>query len=335
MKAWRLFSALLLPLALGGCPKKEEVIVETAADRAMTDAEIDADPAALLPGGAVGVVGGDAKLLFASPFGQRLAAMARAPIPESAGFEPTRDLERVIVGFYSMQGADFAAVATGNFDRAKIEAAADGTQKTPLGAPLVKSSYAGRDLYTSRNVGFVVMTARTVILGNETGIRRALDRVKEGRVRRALPEGFEELSKTPNAPVVAVFDLRAQSMTDAVRSQLPFLNDLETARVLANFEAPGVNLAGTLTYPDTEKATAGSQNLRALADNAQAWGWVISLLGIPQPIRKLETEVSERDTKFVAALDGDAMAALLDRGLRMMGIPVQAQVVPATLTPAP
>ncbi|MBX3128627.1 MAG: hypothetical protein KF718_18035 [Polyangiaceae bacterium] len=333
MRLRELWLALGVGLAVAGCPKKEDVIIEHTAERPLTDAEIDADPLALLPGGAVGVVSGDAKTLFASSFGERLATMARAPIPPAAGFEPTRDLERMVLGFYSMQGADFAAVATGTFDRARIEGAADGTQQTPLGAPLVKSSYAGRELYTSRNVGFVVLTARTVILGNETGIRRALDRIKEGRVRRALPEGFEELAKTPGAALVAAFDLRAQPLPDAARSHLPFMNELETARVLGNFEPPGMNLAGTLTYPDNEKAEQGSQTMRALADNAQAFGWLINLLGIPQPIRKLETQVVERETKFVAALDGEAMAGLLERGARMMGIPVQPKVIPATMTP--
>jgi hypothetical protein len=286
-----------------------------------------------LPGGAVGVISADAKALFASRFGQRLAVMASAPIPPAAGFEPTRDLDRLAVGIYSMQGADFAIVATGRFNKASIEAAADGTQTTPLGAPLVKSSYADRPVYTSKNVGFVVLTERTVLLGNETGIRRALDRIKEGRVNRSLPDGFDELAETPNAPVVAVFDLRAQVMSDAVRGHLPFVAGLETARMLGNFQDPGVNIAGTLTYPDSAQAEAGTQSLRSLASNAQAFGWLINLVGIPQPITKLEAETNDRDSKFVAALDGNAVAELIDRGARTLGLPVQPKVIPATLSP--
>ncbi|MEZ4227066.1 MAG: hypothetical protein R3B13_39370 [Polyangiaceae bacterium] len=333
MKVSRLFWLVLSCGLLLGCPKKEDVVVESGAGKSLNDAAIDEDPLALLPGGAVGVVTADARALFASRFGQRLVTMANAPIPPSAGFEPTRDLDRLALGIYSMQGADFAVVATGRFNKAAIEAAADGTQVTPLGAPLVKSSYADRALYTSKNVGFVVLTEKTVILGNETGIRRALDRIKEGRVRRALPEGFDELAKTPNAPVVAVFDLRAQVMSDAIRGHLPFVNGLETARMLANFEEPGVNLAGTLTYPDAAQAEQGTQALRSLASNAQAWGWLINMFGIPQPITKLEAETNERDSKFVAALDGNGVAELLDRGARTMGLPVQPKVIPATVTP--
>ncbi len=326
---WMLCAASLVM----GCPKKEDVIVESGAGKSLSNDAIDQDPLALLPGGAVGVISGDAKALFASRFGQRLAIMASAPIPPAAGFEPTRDLDRIAVGLYSMQGADFAVVATGRFNKANIEAAADGTQTTPLGAPLVKSSYADRAVYTSKNIGFAVLTERTVLLGNETGIRRALDRIKEGRVKRSLPDGFEELAKTPNAPVVAAFDLRAQVMSDAVRGQLPFVVGLETARMLANFEEPGLNIAGTLTYPDNAQAEAGTQSLRSLASNAQSFGWLINLVGIPQPIKKLEAETNDRESKFVAALDGDAVAELLDRGARLIGLPVQPKVIPATVSP--
>ncbi len=333
MKLRRLLSLLLVPTVLSGCPKKEDVVVESGAGKSLSNEAIDQDPLALLPGGAVGVIAGDARALFASRFGQRLAIMASAPIPPAAGFEPTRDLDKLAVGLYSMQGADFAVVATGRFNKAAIEAAADGTQTTPLGAPLVKSSYADRPVYTSKNVGFVVLTERTVLLGNETGIRRALDRIKEGRVKRSLPDGLEELLKTPNAPVVAVFDLRAQVLSDAVRSHLPFVNGLETARMLANFEDPGLNIAGTLTYPDNAQAEKGTATLQSLASNAQAWGWLINIMGIPQPITKLEAETKERESKFVAALDGNGVAELLDRGARMIGLPVQPKVIPATVTP--
>ena len=88
-----------------------------------------------LPGGMVGLAYVDARSCSRSQFGQKLLTIARArsPVPESAGFDPARDLKHAYVGFYSIQGADIAAVATGNFDKDKIERAAESTQKTPLG----------------------------------------------------------------------------------------------------------------------------------------------------------------------------------------------------------
>ncbi len=52
---------------------------------------------------------------------------------------------------------------------------------------MVKSSYAGRSLYTAGNMGFTVLTQKTLLFGNDTGIRRALDRIQEGRAKRQQP----------------------------------------------------------------------------------------------------------------------------------------------------
>jgi hypothetical protein len=321
--------------ALTGCPKKPDKIVAAGEDKGLTDAEIDREPAALLPGGAVALFSVDAKTLHASPFGQKLLQIARArtPVPASANFDPGRDVERAWVGVYSMAGADVASVLTGNFDRAAIEQAADGTQRTPLGTPVVKSSYAGRTLYTSHNLGFVVLTSKTVLLGNETGIRRALDRIKEGRVRNQLPEWFRELERTPNAPVVAGFDLRAQPITDATRQQLPFLHGLETARAVGNFEAPGLNVAGTLTYGDEAGAQAGAASLAQLKELIQSYGWLASLIGIGQPIRQIDARAEGKDTKVVAALDAAEVGKMLDQLASSLGVQNQPTVIPATQSP--
>jgi hypothetical protein len=106
------------------CSKKEEIIVESADGAELSAAQIDQDPLALLPSGAIGVFRVDAPQLFASEFGQRMNRLvsARVPVPPSAGFDPARDLSVLHIGLYSMQGADFAVVATGNFDPAAIEA---------------------------------------------------------------------------------------------------------------------------------------------------------------------------------------------------------------------
>ena len=327
-------SALALGFATG-CPKKPDKIVAAGEDKSLTDAEIDQEPVALLPSGAVGLFSVDTKKLFASQFGQKLLDIARArtPVPASANFDPGRDLDHAYVGVYSMAGADSAAVLTGRFDKAAIEAAADGTQKTPLGTPVVKSTYAGRTLYTSHNLGFVVLTARTLLIGNETGIRRALDRIKEGRVRKQVPAWFDELLKTPNAPVVAGFDLRAQPVTDAARQQFPFLAGLETARMVGNFESPGINLAGTLTYGDAQGAQAGAQSLMTIKDMAASFGWLASLLGIGQPIRQLDAKAEDKDTKFVAAPDAAEVSKMLDQLASYLGVPNQPNVIPATQSP--
>jgi len=103
-------SALLglcaLGLALAGCPKSEDVIVHTGQGKEKTAPQIDADPLALLPGGAITVGVLDAQALFASQFGDKLLEVAkrRAPVPDAAGFEPKRDISKLYFGVYSIAG---------------------------------------------------------------------------------------------------------------------------------------------------------------------------------------------------------------------------------------
>jgi hypothetical protein len=304
-----------LALSALACAKQEDVIVHTGKGKEKTAVQIDADPLALLPGGAITVGVLDATALFSSQFGDKLleASRRRAPLPASAGFEPKRDLTKVYFGVYSMQGADFAGVAVGSFDPKKIEAAADGTQKTPLGVPVTKSTYAGRALYTADSIGFTVLTARTALFGNQTGIRRALDRIKEGTAKRELPGWAAKVLNQPGVPFAFGSNLKENPVPNALRSKLPFLDGVETLAVVGNFASPGVNLAGTLVYPDEEAAKIGAGKVaetRAMLDNYTPF---LALLGIPQPVRKLEAEAVGKEGRFVAGIDALAVSGLLMR----------------------
>ncbi|HVJ21504.1 MAG TPA: hypothetical protein VM686_39105 [Polyangiaceae bacterium] len=308
--------------ALSCCSKQGDVITQTGEGKSLTESDIDRDPLALLPGGAIALSYLDAKQMFASRFGEKLLAIAsqQVPLPPSAGFEPRRDLEKTYTGIYSMSGADVAGVAVGRFDKAKIEAAADGTQKTALGLPVTKSSYAGRTLYTAGNVGFTVLTARTALFGNDTGIRRALDRIKEGRAKRQLPQWMDKLLATPNAPLALGADLTSNPIPDAARSQLPFLEGVKTAAVLGNFQDPGLNLAGTLSYGDAESAQRGAENVVRLRGMLEGYAPFMALLGIPQPVKKLEAKAKEEEVSFVAGVDGEAVGVLLDKARDFLAV---------------
>jgi hypothetical protein len=314
------FSAGFGLAVASGCAAHDDVIVKTGADKKLDDTQIDAEPVALLPGSAVGVAYLDAKKLFASPFGARLLAVTerRMPLPPAAGFDPKRDLEALWVGMYSMQGADVAAVAVGNFDRQKIEAAADGTQKTPLGVPLTKSTYSGRSLYTAGEVGFCVLTSRVALFGNDVGVRRAIDRIEEGRARKQLPKYMTELLANRNAPLVVAADLTSNPIPAAAREELSFSEGLETLALVGNFEDPGLNLAGTLSYGDTTKAQRGAQNLVATRGMLDRYAPFLALVGIPQPIRRLDAQPKDKTVSFVMAVDGAAIAVLLDKAQELM-----------------
>jgi hypothetical protein len=324
--------ALGAALVLSGCPKKDDVIVKTGEGKELGEVEIDKDPLALLPPSAIAIAALDAKQMFSSQFGARLLELSkkRLPLPPSAGFEPNRDLTKIYLGSYSMSGIDVAGVAVGSFDKAKIEAAADGTEQTPMGAPLTKSTYAGRALYTSANVGFTVLTSRTALFGNDTGIRRSLDRIKEGRAKRQLAPSMEKLLSSQSAPIVVGADLRSHPVPNATRRELPFLNGLETASIIGNFADPGLNLAGTLVYGEEAEAQKGAESLLGMRQMLDRFGPLLAVLGIPQPVRELEAVAKAKTTEFAIGVDAAAIFVLLERAGEFLGVPAQPATVPAT-----
>jgi hypothetical protein len=304
----------LLP-ALAGCSKTEDVIVQTGVDKQLSDVDIDKEPLALLPGGVVGIASVDTTKLVASQFGAKLLAISsqRLPVPASAGFDPARDLTHIYFGFYSMQGADISGVATGTFAKAKIEAAVSGVERTPQGVPIAKRTYAGRTLFTAAGFGFCILTDRSALFGNDTGIRRALDRIHEGRVHRQTLPWMDKLLNSETAPIIAGADLRAQALPEAASSNLAFLNGLETLAFVGNFADPGLNLAGSLVYGDEAGAKQGADNVQSLSQKLSTYAPFLALIGIPQPVRKLEAEAKGKEAAFVVGLDAAAIGALIDK----------------------
>lgn len=307
---------LALSVAAAGCGPKES-IVAVGDGKKLSAEEIDADPMALLPGGAVVLWYGDAAALMASSVGPASVRFAQnlVPLTGDMNFDPKRDLRKVYGAGYSMQGADFAAVAQGDFDVAAIKAAANRGALSALGKPLQKTSYGGNDLYLTGDIGFVVLTSHSLLVGNPAGLRRALDRIRDARVKREVPDWVVELFKTPGAEVVVAGDTAGQSVASSLTQQLPFLNRVERFRVLGDFKEPGMNLAGALTYPDAQAAASSEQQMRQL-NSAASWSW---LAGISNPIRFFQSQVQGNDVQFAVQLDGPAFSALLDRIGGMFG----------------
>ena len=283
---------------------------------------------ALLPSGAVSVARLDAKALFASQgAGGEAARLGERylPIGEEAGFVASRDLDTVVAGAYSTQGADVAAVLKGRFDEAKIRDAAE--KHTPLrgGGQLVASSYAGRNVYTLSNVGFTVLSSTTVIAGTETGIRRVLDRVAANRVTRDMQPWMLQTLETADAHVAFAADLANQPMGAPTQLSLPlgFLQGLKSVRLLATFKEPGLVVAGALTYPDANTAQAASQELRKAAGMSQAF----ALLGLPQ-LRDVKIDVAQTDVQLQFAADDAQLRSLVKQAPQWIGAPPAAAATP-------
>jgi len=320
---WVQAACLIFALTQMGCGGGgEEVIIKTADGAELKAADIDRDPYALLPPGPLVVVRTDAQAQFRSAFGQRLLQIvqSRLPLPPSAEFLPERDLDALIVGVYSMQGVDFAAVAKGRFKPEAIQKAADGVTQTPLGAPLVKTEYGGRTLYTVGNIGFTLLTPSTALYGNETGMRRALDRIARGDLEHRIPNWMETFLKAQTAPIATGLDLTSPEGM-AVADSAALSRGLATATAIGNFDAPGLNLSGRLNYRTPEAAAAGTQNILALRRKISSYAWLTALMGIGDPIHNLQLSPANSSVDFLLSLQGGVVSVLIEQLAGAVGVP--------------
>jgi hypothetical protein len=301
--------ALALLSSAPGCSGADEPIL--VAGQKVDALTIDRDPLALLPSGAVLVGYVDAASLFQSSLGNDVARTITSilPLGPESNFEPKRDVTRVFGGVYAMQGADFAAVVQGNFDPDAIRRAADARAITIAGAPLVKIRYAESDLYTAGNIGFVVLTTHTVLTGNETGIRRALDRLRFSKLERSIPSWIVDLMNTKNASIAVGGDLSGQGTTDAASKAMPFLQGVKTVRAVGNFQSPGVNVAGALTYPDAQSAQNASASLQKFQQITSIVSFFTSLGGVTLP--QVASQPNGSDVGFTTSIQEGTVRALL------------------------
>lgn len=288
-------------------------------------ATIDKDLFALLPAGIIVFGNLDARSLFATEIGGDIASLIASVVPlgPESNFSIGRDVSRVVGGVYAMQGVDFCVAVRGNFDVAAINAAATNRATVPSGAPIVRTQYGPYQLFTVANLGFVMLTPSTMLSGNEIGMRRALDRLRYNRLGRAIPSWMIGFAESTGSVFSVAGDFGAESapsigpnglLTSAPRASsaaapilaaaaqnFPFLADLRALRVVGNFQSPGMNLAGALTYGSPERAEAGGVALRNLASMAQFAG-IFSSFGFGG-LPNAQIAVNGSDVGFAQPID--------------------------------
>ena len=302
-------AALAASWALFGCAHDRALVL--VGGEKIDATEVDRDPLALLPGGALAIGHLDASALFRARFGGDVNELIARILPLGAesNFVAQRDVARVFGGVYSLQGADFCAVVQGNFDTEAIQRSADAKVITILDAPLVKSSYAGNDLYTSRNIGFSVLTPHTVLTGNETGMRRALDRLRAGKPKSEVAPWVLDILRDPKASLALAGEPGSAPALQAASQTLPFLGNVRRVRALGSLEPTGVNLAARVSYTDpgsAANAAASLQNLRTYAFFASLF---MSLGGLSIPA--INTKVEGAEVDLTSPVDEGSIRQLL------------------------
>jgi len=307
--------ALALSLSCGGGAKQQEVVTPTAAPVVSVEA-IERDPVVLFPSSALAMFTVDAKAFYASPSaGPQAAQLAEKyfPLGAEVGFSPQRDLDRATAAVYSTSGADALAILVGRFDEAKIGQAAQAKTQTKAGAVIVQSTYANRTLYTVNNVGFTVVSPRLVLAGTETSMRRALDRLRDGKITRDAPPWMLDTLGSPGAATAAAVDMK--SFPPSMLSGLPLkgMNGMTAVRLLGNFQPPGMHVAGSVTYVDPQHAQAGAEGLQSVLQSPL----VSMALGIQLKDVKIQPAQSDAQVSFSA--DDASLRAVLGRLPSMLG----------------
>ncbi len=301
-------ASALAALVLGsGCGGSVNLV--PVGEQSIDPEMIDRDPLALLPSKAIVLVGCDARALYATSLGNDVTQIVREIVPLGAesGFEPSRDVDRITAGVYAMQGADVAAVVQGRFDPEAIGKAADEKKTMPSGKTIVKTTYAGQTMYTVGNLGFVVLTKKTMLSGNEIGMRRALDRLRYQSTSgnapgRAIDGWMLETIETPKAQLALAGDFESSSVGEATAQAVPMVVGLQRARILGNFQAPGLNLAGTLTYKDETSADQSGASLKNLTDVGLI-GSLFASVALGASIPQIDARRSGKDLAVTTSVD--------------------------------
>jgi len=296
---------------LSGCAHDQALSLKA---RPTADARgIDQRPLDLLPDEALLVSHLQVDAIFASglssPMGQLLRNLV--PVGPASGFVPERDVHHLYGGTYAMQGADVVAVVQGTFNQPAIESAA--AAPPPTGPAIVATTYGPYVIHTRKNMGFVVLTPHTLIIGNETALRRTLDRLRYGRFEATLPDWIRNLigPQRQGAAFAVAGDVSRQGVVGAASGRLPFVQGLRQLRLLGNFQAPGINLVGTLTYGDEAQAQRGASGL-GQAQQLAYFASLFSTFGLGGQMPPLEAQARGKDVAFATKVDTPAAAMMMN-----------------------
>ncbi len=297
-RALLLAAASLFAACAGG-----EASVQPRAPAVVTVEQLDGDPVDLLPPGPILVVTVDARAVFDSrSFGPDAGALVEKLVPPGAdaGFSPSRDVDRMVLGSYSLQGTEVVAVLRGRFDAEQIVRTAGGA--------LASTPYADRQIYAKGSFGFSILTPHTVLVGTSTGLHRALDRIHDVRVKPELPPWMIEALGAKDAAFALAADFGGNPLSGMKGLPIPpWLGAIKTARAAGDLREPGLNVSGTVTFDDPARAASGAEGMRQLGALVNA----AALAGVAPQLKNLTIGAEGANVQAKFSVDDAAFRALL------------------------
>jgi hypothetical protein len=321
MMKLRFVGLLIAAAACGGGSANQQPTLVTptpSASAAVTPDSLEKDPLSLFPGGALGMFAVDLRAFYTSQSAGPTAAQVAEkyfPIGAEAGFSAWRDLDRMMGGIYSMQGADVLATLVGRFDEAKIAQVAQAKTQTRLGLPVVASTYANRTMYTVSDVGFTIISPHLVLTGTKTTIKRALDRMRDAHLGHDAPAWMIQTVQTPAAAAALALNLDGSKGGIPLASitggfPLKGTDGLTALRLLGNFQAPGMHIAGSATYVDAAHASAGADGLKSVFAST-VFSVAMSALGVS--VQNVTITPAQNDAQIACTIDDASLRNFIGR----------------------
>jgi hypothetical protein len=297
----------VLPVLLASCAASQPTAVNAPKAPGI---DLDADAVLLLPPGAVVAATVDARAWYDNrSFGGQLGALAAALLPllSEAGVVPSRDIERVTFASYGIQGGDAVVVFRGNFDPPTIERAAGGV--------LAATPYSGHTMYTVANMGFTVLTPHTLLGGAGAGLRIALDRIRDGRVKDDLPPAMHDTLRTKDVAAAIAADFSASPLTALQGLPIPpWAAAIKGARGVVTLREPGVNVSGSIVFEDPQHAAAGADAVRQLGSLINA----VAQAGVIPKLHDFVANVDGSSVQVAFAIDDASFRSLLEQLPRLL-----------------
>jgi hypothetical protein len=281
--------------------------------------DLDGDILALFPPGAIAAATVDAHSLFGSQaLGPQVAQVTEGVLPLGAdvGLVPSRDIERVTAAWYTVTGADFVAVVRGHIDAAAIQRTAEAHSASHSGGVVMATPYSGHTLFTVADVGFTVLTPRTALAGTAAGLRLALDRIRDGRVRPELSPSISETLLTKDAAFAFAGEFASSPLAGLQGLPLPgWVSGVKSVRVTGAFRDARLNVTGSATFDDPQRASSAADGMRQVGALINT----VALAGAVPELKNLDIAADGASVRFAFGVDEGKLRAMLQLVPQWMG----------------
>ncbi len=301
--------------SLSSCARPQERVSRTALEKRASSTEIDRDPWALMPEGAIAWMKLDTQAFLSTAYGPAMLNILQQYLPLAGGarLNFTEDLESLSGAGYATVSLDWLLIAQGTFQIDAMEKAISLSPVTSSGEAIVEREYESQKIFVSGRVALSFLSNKTLAFGSETAVRRVIERVVEGRLAATTPRWFDELLKGQSQPFVAGLDLDSNPIPGVLKSELLLLEGLRAGRMWGNFAQPGLNVTGAFNYSKPQKATQAAEFLRQQQAQLRRYSLLARMMKIPQPLEALSAQENDRHLQMAVQLNGKSLEEILKR----------------------